>query len=40
MVISKIDILVYAYWLEISEQKLIGILAAYQGKTRKIFSFS
>ena len=40
MVISKIDILVYADWLEISEPKLIGILAAHQGRTRKTFSFS
>ena len=40
MATSKIDILVYADWLEISEPKLIGILAAHQGKGRKAFSFS
>ena len=40
MATSKIDILVYADWLEISEPKLIGILAAHQGKARKTFSFS
>lgn len=40
MVTTKTDILVYADWLEISEPKLIGILAAHQGKARKTFSFS
>jgi len=40
MTISKIDILVYADWLETSEPKLIGIMAAHQGKARKTFSFS
>jgi serine/threonine-protein kinase HipA len=40
MATSKIDILVYADWLEISGPKLIGILAAHQGKGRKAFSFS
>ena len=40
MATSKIDILVYADWLEISGPKLIGILAAHQGKGRKTFSFS
>jgi serine/threonine-protein kinase HipA len=40
MATSKVDILVYADWLEISESKLIGILAAHQGKGRKAFSFS
>jgi serine/threonine-protein kinase HipA len=40
MATSKIDILVYADWLEISGPKLIGILVAHQGKGRKTFSFS
>jgi serine/threonine-protein kinase HipA len=40
MATSKIDILVYADWFEISEPKLIGTLAAHQGKGRKTFSFS
>jgi len=40
MATSKVDILVYADWLEISGPKLIGILAAHQGKGRKTFSFS
>lgn len=40
MATSKIDILVYADWLEIGGSKLIGILAAHQGKGRKAFSFS
>ena len=40
MTTSKIDILVYADWLEISRPKLIGVLAAHQGKGRKTFSFS
>ena len=40
MATSKIDILVYADWLEISRPKLIGVLAAHQGKGRKTFSFS
>ena len=40
MATSKIDILVYADWLEISGPKLIGTLAAHQGKGRKTFSFS
>ena len=40
MATSKIDILVYADWLEIGGPKLIGILAAHQGKGRKAFSFS
>ena len=40
MATSKIDILVYADWLEISGPKLIGVLAAHQGKGRKTFSFS
>ena len=40
MATTKIDILVYADWLEISGPKLIGILAAHQGKGRKTFSFS
>ena len=39
MATSKIDILVYADWLEISGPKLIGVLAAHQGKGRKTFSF-
>lgn len=39
MATSKIDILVYADWLEIDGPKLIGILAAHQGKGRKAFSF-
>ena len=40
MASSKIDILVYAGWQELGEPKLIGILAAHQGKARKTFSFS
>ena len=40
MATSKIDILVYADWLEIGGPKLIGILAVHQGKARKTFSFS
>lgn len=40
MATSKIDISVYADWLEISRPKLIGILVAHQGKGRKTFSFS
>ena len=40
MATSKIDILVYEDWLEIGAPKLIGILAAHQGKGRKAFSFS
>ena len=40
MATSKIDILVYTDWLEISGPKLIGVLAAHQGKGRKTFSFS
>ena len=40
MATSKIDILVYADWLEIGGPKLIGILAVHQGKGRKAFSFS
>jgi serine/threonine-protein kinase HipA len=34
MATSKIDILVYADWLEIGEPKLIGILSDHQGKGR------
>ena len=40
MAASKIDILVYADWLETKESKLIGTLSAHQGKGRKTFSFS
>jgi serine/threonine-protein kinase HipA len=40
MATSKIDILVYADWLEISAPKLLGTLSAHQGKGRKTFSFS
>lgn len=40
MATGKIDILVYADWLETSEPKLIGILSAHQGKARRTFSFS
>lgn len=40
MATSKIDVLVYADWLETNEPKLIGTLAAHQGKGRKTFSFS
>jgi serine/threonine-protein kinase HipA len=40
MATGKIDILVYADWFEISEPKLLGTLAAHQGKGRKTFSFS
>jgi len=40
MATGKIDILVYADWLETSESKLIGILSAHQGKARRTFSFS
>ena len=39
MATDKIDILVYADWLETKESKLIGTLSAHQGKGRKIFSF-
>jgi len=37
---NKIDILVYADWLEINGPKLIGTLCAHQGKGRKTFSFN
>ena len=40
MATGKIDILVYADWFEISGPKLLGTLAAHQGKGRKTFSFS
>jgi serine/threonine-protein kinase HipA len=40
MATGKIDILVYADWFEISGPKLLGTLAAHQGKGRKAFSFS
>ena len=40
MATSKIDILVYADWLEIGGPKLLGTLAAHQGNGRKTFSFS
>ncbi|HRH12556.1 MAG TPA: HipA N-terminal domain-containing protein, partial [Bacteroidia bacterium] len=40
MATGKIDILVYADWLETSESKLIGILSAHQGKAIRTFSFS
>lgn len=40
MATSKIDILVYADWLKIGGPKLLGTLAAHQGKGRKTFSFS
>lgn len=39
MATDKIDILVYADWLEIKDSKLIGTLSAHQGKGRKAFSF-
>ena len=39
MATDKIDILLYADWLETKESKLIGTLSAHQGKGRKIFSF-
>ena len=40
MTTHKTDIFVYAHWLGMSEPKLIGILAAHQGKGRKSFSFA
>lgn len=40
MTTDKTDIFVYAHWLGMSEPKLIGILAAHQGKGRKSFSFA
>jgi hypothetical protein len=40
MATGKIDILVYADWFEISGPKLLGTLAAHQGKGRKTFSFT
>ena len=36
---DKLDILVYADWLELKDSKLIGTLSAHQGKGRKTFSF-
>jgi len=36
---DKIDILVYADWLELKQPKLIGVLSAHQAKGRKTFSF-
>ena len=39
MAIDKLDILVYADWLELKDSKLIGTLSAHQGKGRKAFSF-
>ena len=32
MAADKIDILVYADWLELKDSKLIGTLSAHQGK--------
>ena len=39
MTTDKIDILVYADWLDMKEPRLIGILSAHQAKGRKTFSF-
>ena len=39
MATDKLDILVYADWLELKDSKLIGTLSAHQGKGRKTFSF-
>ncbi len=39
MAADKIDILVYADWLELKDSKLIGTLSAHQGKGKKTFSF-
>jgi len=39
MATDKIDILVYADWLELEQPKLIGVLSAHQAKGRKTFSF-
>ena len=36
---DKLDIFVYADWLELKDSKLIGTLSAHQGKGRKTFSF-
>jgi serine/threonine-protein kinase HipA len=36
---SKTDIYVYAYWQEMQEPKLIGVLSAQQAKGKKAFSF-
>lgn len=36
---DKTDIFVYAHWAGMAEPKLIGTLAAHQGKGRKSFSF-
>jgi len=40
MATDKIDIMVYADWLETKDSKLIGTLSAHQGKGRKTFSFT
>ena len=39
MATDKIDILVYADWLELKDSKLIGTISVHQAKGRKIFSF-
>jgi len=39
MATDKLDILVYADWLELKDSILIGTLSAHQGKGRKTFSF-
>ncbi len=39
MPIDKVDILVYADWLEKLDSKPMGILSAHQGKGKKTFSF-
>ena len=39
MATDKIDILVYADWIEVNQPKLIGVLSAHQAKGRKTLSF-
>lgn len=36
---TKVDILVYADWIELKEPQLMGVLSAHYGKGRKSFSF-
>lgn len=36
---EKLDVWVYAHWLDMKEPKCIGILSVHQGKGRKSFSF-
>ena len=36
---TKVDILVYADWIELKGPQLMGVLSAHYGKGRKSFSF-